>query len=78
MTHKGVGLRFPVSEGHGIARRALQRAAWHPPTAKQRFSASESSVYKFDVDIAIVAGHIECFFSAIFMVRQITLALFDF
>ena len=47
-------------------------------TAKQRLSESHSFVYKLDVDVAVVAGNIQRFFSTIFIVRQIALTFFDF
>ena len=36
-------------------------------TAKQRLSESHSFVYKLDVDVAVVAGNIQRFFSTIFI-----------
>lgn len=47
-------------------------------TAKQRFSELQLFVYKLNIDITVIARYIQRFFSAVFIVRQITFAFFDF
>ena len=46
--------------------------------AKQRFLETEGFVCKLNTNIAVIAGDIQYFFSAVFTSRQITLPFFIF